>query len=173
MLQLLDKPPRIHKFPCKDALLDKPLKDALSELPSGIFTPAPGTLIHPLHDEMVFQITPDASLQVLHTPGHTEDSASFLFKNGEGTSLFTADTVLGQGTAVFTDLKALISSLERCIDRVQQAKPEQVLVKLFCGHGPAVDDGVKKMHEYIQHRLEREHQILQALENGKPQSIAE
>ncbi len=38
------------------------------------------------------------TLEAIHTPGHTEDSYSFLLKDGEGQYLFTGDTLLIRGT---------------------------------------------------------------------------
>lgn len=45
------------------------------------------------------------SLRCLKTPGHTADSISLVLCEGEK-GVFTGDTVLGQGTTVFTDLSA-------------------------------------------------------------------
>ena len=156
--------PKIHKFSCKtEASLDTDTLDILKHL-QGSFEPSPSGLTHELHDEQTFSVAEGATLKVIATPGHTEDSASFLLQAKDGTVLFTADTVLGQGTAVFTDLKALISSLEKSIAAVEKAAGgTQEKVKLFCGHGPVVEDGVAKMKEYIAHRLQREKQVLEAL----------
>jgi ribonuclease/clavin/mitogillin len=49
------------------------------------------------------------SLRCLKTPGHTADSISLVLCEGEK-GVFTGDTVLGQGTTVFTDLAACNSS---------------------------------------------------------------
>lgn len=43
------------------------------------------------------------SLRCLRTPGHTADSVSLVMCEGEK-GVFTGDTVLGQGTTIFTDL---------------------------------------------------------------------
>ena len=45
------------------------------------------------------------SLRCLRTPGHTADSVSLVMCEGEK-GVFTGDTILGQGTTVFTDLAA-------------------------------------------------------------------
>ena len=174
VIELLDKSPRIHKFPCKDTSLDKPIIDLLREKSLNAFDSAGDSYLYHLRDEQEFRIGPDASLRVLHTPGHTEDSASFLLLKNDETALFTADTVLGSGSAVFNDLRALIRSLERCIDIVRQSKQNQLPVRLFCGHGPVVEDGEIKMREYIEHRMQRERQVVQALQKAEiPQSAKE
>lgn len=127
-----------------------------------------------LKDGQTFQLASNSTLRVLHTPGHTEDSASFLLATKDITSLFTADTVLGQGTAVFVDLKALISSLERMIQESQQASANHDRgVQLLCGHGPVVKDGIAKMKQYIEHRMEREKQVLEALKKASHSQTAE
>jgi len=45
------------------------------------------------------------SVRCLRTPGHTADSVSLVMCEGEK-GVFTGDTVLGQGTTVFTDMSA-------------------------------------------------------------------
>lgn len=162
----LDRP-RIHKIPCNtDPTLDQPTLDVLKGFKD--------SSVAELQDGQTWQVADGANLTVFATPGHTEDSASFILETHQDTVLFTADTVLGQGTAVFADLKALISSLENCIDRVEKASGPDQKVKLFCGHGPVVEDGVKKMKEYIAHRLQREKQVLEALSKAdKPISAKE
>lgn len=44
--------------------------------------------------------------------------------------------------------------------------------RLYCGHGPVVDDAEEKIKFYIKHREERESQIMQALAaaQGRPLS---
>jgi ribonuclease/clavin/mitogillin len=138
------KPPRIHKFRCEEH--DEPIVASLGSSGAG-----PLRFIEDsqkLHPE----------LTVLHTPGHTTDSISILYR----TSLFSADTVLGQGTAVFEDLSSYIASLERAANFLEQESGGEK-VRLLPGHGPVVDDGVAKLREYIAHRLEREKQVVDVL----------
>ncbi|KAI9482795.1 MAG: lactamase, beta 2 [Benjaminiella poitrasii] len=92
-----------------------------------------------------------ATLRVLYTPGHTADHCTFWLE--EEQSLFTADCVLGQGTAVFDDLSEYIDGLQRLV----QLKPQ----RLYPGHGPLIDaNATAKIQSYIDHRLEREQQIM-------------
>lgn len=171
--------PRIHKFPCtRSPHLEKTLSEILEANAGSFERHSDASATFELKDGQHLTVPGDASsrLEGISTPGHTDDSASFLLAGGEGSVLFTADTVLGQGTAVFTDLKALLVSLDKCIQKVSSSKEGQTLkaVKLFCGHGPVVDDGVAKMKEYIQHRLQREIQVIEALQKaGKPMTARE
>jgi glyoxylase-like metal-dependent hydrolase (beta-lactamase superfamily II) len=80
--------------------------------------------------------------------------------------LFVADTVLGQGTAVFEDLAAYISSLRFLLSYGDQmATP---FTKLYPGHGPVVENGRQVIQDYIKHRMERETQIIQLLSSPPP-----
>lgn len=69
--------PRIHKFP----LMTTQLETILKSIPPDSFTPSPsGTAIHDLKEGQTFTLTPLAAkgetlpLEIIHTPGHTEDS---------------------------------------------------------------------------------------------------
>jgi endoribonuclease LACTB2 len=98
------------------------------------------------------------SLQVLHTPGHSPDSACFYLED-EGI-LFTGDTVLGGSTTAVQDLAAYMQSLRRL-----RALPN---LRAICpGHGPIMDKPVEWIDEYIEHREERERQIVGQLSNGE------
>jgi ribonuclease/clavin/mitogillin len=161
--------PTIHKFPCvENPHHDHQMLDILKGHAAYAEKP-----FEPLKDGQTFPLASNATLQVLSTPGHTEDSSSYLLKGTDAPLIFTADTVLGLGTAVFVDLKALITSLHRMIDEAQKLSIDGGEVKLFCGHGPIIDDGVAKMKEYIEHRMDRERQVLEALRKASAPQTAE
>jgi len=162
-------PPRIHKFPLPESHHDAVLDKLVSELRKGDYTPAPGG--KPFHDladgqTLIPSFLPpgsdprDWTLQVLHCPGHTIDSVSLIFPADR--SLFTGDAVLGQGTAVFEDLQAYLASLQKKLDARDQYDP------LYPGHGPVVPDGPQMIRLYIDHRLEREAQIVALLRTSPP-----
>lgn len=94
-----------------------------------------------------------ATLTAVHTPGHTVDHMVFVFE--EENALFTADNVLGQGTAVFEDLATYLASLDKM--------KELFGGRAYPGHGPVIEDGPAKIREYITHRQQREDQITQTL----------
>ncbi|KAK1457891.1 metallo-beta-lactamase superfamily protein [Colletotrichum cuscutae] len=103
------------------------------------------------------------SLTAVFTPGHTVDHMAFVLE--EEDAMFTADNVLGQGTAVFEDLTIYLNSLERM----------QSLFKgrAYPGHGPVIDNGPSKIQDYINHRKAREEQVIRTLRTARQGSNIE
>jgi glyoxylase-like metal-dependent hydrolase (beta-lactamase superfamily II) len=99
-------------------------------------------------------------LEVLHTPGYSSDHLCFFLE--EERVLFTGDMVLSGTTSVIAppdgDMKAYLTSLERLRKRR--------LSRICPGHGEVIDDPKGALAGYIEHRLEREAQILDALREG-------
>ena len=96
--------------------------------------------------------------RVLATPGHSPDHVSLVM----GKVCFTGDTVLGTGSVFIApgegSLSAYLDSLRRL---------REVDLEVFCpGHGPYVWDPRTKLDEYIEHRLDRERRLLEALADG-------
>ncbi|KAJ1027245.1 hypothetical protein NDA18_003254 [Ustilago nuda] len=166
--------PRIHKF--ADPESDPDLVKVLHGLPKGSFIPYDAekegnqSPLWPLQDASVVSVDGDAgassSLQVLYTPGHTADHICLLLK--EEKTLLTGDHVLGQGTTVFEDLTAYMSSLRKCSRALEELGPSVDATVagenlLYPGHGPVVDQGRKTLKQYLDHRLEREAQIVELL----------
>jgi len=101
-------------------------------------------------------------LQIVHTPGHTLGSVCIYMPQEK--ALFTGDTALGLGTVAISppphgDMGLYLQSLERL-------KTLDCAVMLP-GHGQAVHDVPAKLQEMIDHRHEREAQILKLLAKGK------
>ncbi|KAK7426325.1 hypothetical protein QQZ08_007226 [Neonectria magnoliae] len=94
-----------------------------------------------------------ASLTASHTPGHTADHFVFIMKEEE--AMFTADNVLGHGTAVFEDMTTYLRSLEKMRPMFKG--------RAYPGHGSVIDDGPAKITEYIVHRRQREDQVVKTL----------
>lgn len=97
-----------------------------------------------------------ATLTAAYTPGHTKDHVVFVLE--EEDAMFTADNVLGQGTAVFEDLVIYLQSLE-------EMKP-LFKGRVYPGHGPVIENGPAKIAEYIAHRRQREDQVIRTLKTG-------
>lgn len=101
--------------------------------------------------------TDGATLRAFHCPGHTTDHTAFILE--EEDAMFTADNVLGQGTAVFEDLTTYMKSLD--------SMSKQFKGRAYPGHGPVIEDGPAKILEYIKHRKQREQQVLDVLAQEK------
>jgi endoribonuclease LACTB2 len=108
-----------------------------------------------ISDGQQFQVE-GASLTAIHTPGHTVDHMVFLL--AEEDALFTADNVLGHGTAVFEDLGAYLASLDK-MRRLFRGRA-------YPGHGAVIEDGPGRIAEYIGHRQQREEQVMDSLKSA-------
>ncbi|KAF4892465.1 Lactamase-like protein nscB [Colletotrichum viniferum] len=97
------------------------------------------------------------SLTAVFTPGHTADHMAFVLE--EEDAMFTADNVLGQGTAVFEVLATYLNSLEKMRHLFKG--------RAYPGHGPVIDNGPSKIMEYINHRKTREEQVIRTLRSKR------
>lgn len=101
-----------------------------------------------------------ATLIAIHTPGHASDHLCYYLE--EDKALFTGDLILGGTTSVIPpddgDLGDYMASLRRL-----QALDVR---RIYPAHGPVIEDAPAKIQEYIDHRLMRERQILEALGEG-------
>lgn len=100
------------------------------------------------------------TLVAVHTPGHSSDH--LCLRVMETGVVLTGDHVLGRGTSMVAhpdgDMADYLASLRRLGDLEAPA--------LYPGHGPVVDDPAGTVAAYLAHRLERERQVLAALEAG-------
>ena len=171
-------PPRVHKFASPsaqaqtpdrwDALLDASLRAIAPEL----LAPPPAARalggspelrrVHGIAHGQEFTLTGEGEdedgargpvVRVVHTPGHTDDSICLVLPADR--ALFTADSVLGHGTAVFEDLAQYLASLQHLA--------ALGAATLYPGHGPVVENGAAVIQQYIAHRMEREAQLLEVL----------
>jgi len=104
----------------------------------------------------------DETLTVVHTPGHAPDHLCFWHEATR--TLFCGDLAV-KGTTVWIpanlqgDLGAYLVSLER----VLALRPARMLP----AHGPVIENPEELLRGYIEHRLEREQQIVNALCEGE------
>ena len=100
------------------------------------------------------------TLQAVHTPGHASDHLCYYLR--EEKALFTGDVILGGSTTVIPaedgDLGDYLASLRR----LQSLDVERI----YPAHGPVIENAPAKIREYIDHRMERERQIVAALADG-------
>ncbi len=103
------------------------------------------------------------SLEVLHTPGHTEDS--ICLRVAEFPAILTGDSILGRGTAVIADLGAYLKSLRRLMK-----EPDGTVA--LPGHGAELPDTATIAAEYLAHREDRLSQVRNALRTLGPDATA-
>ena len=209
-------PPKLHKYPIPTGSdgehataewnsLPKIVKE-VARYEERLFSPTfEGGLFHPLVDSQVFRVgspslgkSGQTLLKILHTPGHTVDSISIYIPADK--ALYTADTVLGHGTAVFEDLATYLASLNKMLkfgsgssssQSISPSTPQSsaddqetwvdhdgepidlAYVSLYPAHGQVVAQGRELISTYIKHRLEREAQILSVLKSEVPEEFRE
>lgn len=95
-----------------------------------------------------------SGITAVHTPGHTPDHLCFIL----GGVLFTGDHIMGGSSVVIEDAADYLNSLylvqELAVDRLEP------------GHGGPMDDAGAAITEYINHRLERERQLVAGVGDG-------
>lgn len=95
-----------------------------------------------------------SEITAVHTPGHTPDHLCFM---SDGV-LFTGDHIMGGSSVVIEDAADYLNSLylvqDLAVDRLEP------------GHGEPMDDAGRAIAEYINHRLERERQLIAAVNAG-------
>jgi glyoxylase-like metal-dependent hydrolase (beta-lactamase superfamily II) len=103
----------------------------------------------------------DDVLRAVHTPGHAPDHLCFW--HADSRTLFCGDLAI-KGATVYVpaspggDLVAYLASL----DRVLALDP----ARLLPAHGPVIDEPGRVLRAYVEHRREREAQILEVLGEG-------
>ena len=103
------------------------------------------------------------SLKAVHTPGHTSNHLCFLWE--EQKTLFSGDHIMGWSTTVIAppdgNMTAYIGHLESLLT--------MEIERLVPTHGPVIDDAQTFIKALIDHRLDREQQVISALESGQTQ----
>lgn len=111
-----------------------------------------------------------------HTPGHAQDHLVFWLE--EEQVLFSGDNVLGHGTTVFENLKDYVDSLRRMLGIIEsKVEGSPPVARTYPAHSHYVSDSHKLITQYIQHRTDRENEIVKVLsshhhENGLDQPLS-
>ena len=100
-------------------------------------------------------------LNVLHTPGH--ESGHCCFYESSDKVLFSGDNILGYGTAVIRPPDGNMTDYMKSLERLLEFNISLILP----GHGPMVGKPETKIREYIEHRIMREKQVIDALKQGR------
>jgi glyoxylase-like metal-dependent hydrolase (beta-lactamase superfamily II) len=103
----------------------------------------------------------DARLRIIHTPGHAPDHVCF-FDAGTR-DVFCGDLARFGGSIVIPASKG--GNLQHYLEslrRIRALGPRRLLP----GHGPIVDDPEALIDQYLEHRAQREDEIIAALRDG-------
>lgn len=104
-----------------------------------------------------------AGLEAISTPGHSADHVCF-FARADGIC-FVGDLLLGTGSGLVpprAEGGSLADYLES-LERVRDLGPSVLLP----GHGPAIEDPLEALSRYLNHRLDRERRLIEAIEAGE------
>jgi glyoxylase-like metal-dependent hydrolase (beta-lactamase superfamily II) len=100
------------------------------------------------------------TFECVYTPGHTSNHMCFALKEEE--ALFTGDHVMGWSTTVVTppdgDMAQYMASVRKLI-----ARDDRIL---YPTHGAPIADPKPFLRAYLEHRLDREAQILACIRDG-------
>jgi endoribonuclease LACTB2 len=100
-------------------------------------------------------------LKTLHTRGHARGLLAFY--DEEFGFLLSTDNVVGTGSVVIASPEGNMSEYFETLNRLKSLPN----LRFLCGsHGSAIYDAKQKIGEYIHHRQQREHQILQVFTSG-------
>jgi glyoxylase-like metal-dependent hydrolase (beta-lactamase superfamily II)/8-oxo-dGTP pyrophosphatase MutT (NUDIX family) len=126
-----------------------------------------------IEDGEVYHLQDEAGkifrLETLHTRGHAQGLLAFY--DAEFGFLISTDNVVGAGTVVIAEPEGNMRDYLQTLERLKNLPN----LKHLCGsHGSAIFDAGSKIEEYISHRLEREKQVIEAIESGAktPEEIA-
>ena len=100
------------------------------------------------------------TIEGVTTPGHTANHMAYALR--ENDALFTGDHVMGWSTSIVAPpdgaMSDYLASLAKLTTRSEQT--------YLPGHGPVIEDAVRFVNYYIQHRKAREDSILYRLSKG-------
>ena len=100
----------------------------------------------------------DARLVAVHTPGHASNHLCFELA---GTGLmFSGDHVMSGSTVVIAPPDGDMTRYFESLEKVRALRPARIAP----GHGDMIDDPAAVLDGYLRHRLEREAQVLGALQ---------
>jgi glyoxylase-like metal-dependent hydrolase (beta-lactamase superfamily II) len=103
----------------------------------------------------------DEDIVAVHTPGHAPDHLCFWHAGTR--TLFCGDLAVSGSTVwIPSTLQGDLAAYLRSLQRVRELGPDRMLP----AHGPVIEEPDRLLRTYIEHRLEREAQILEALRGG-------
>ena len=102
----------------------------------------------------------DWSVTCVYTPGHASNHMAFALN--EGKILFSGDHVMGWSTSIVSPPDGDMASYMESLDKLK-ARSDKVY---WPTHGPSIEEPLHYVDALIEHRLEREEQILICIESG-------
>ncbi len=107
----------------------------------------------------------DFTLRAIHTPGHASDHLCYLVE--EESLLLAGDHVMGGSTVVITPPDGDMVDYLNAVERLRRWEPP--LAAVAPAHGHLIDDPGTYLTYYIEHRAERERQVVDALNAAGPE----
>jgi len=97
-------------------------------------------------------------LEVFELPGHSPDHLAFV----SGAVAFTGDAVFAHSSVFVAPGRGSLSGYLAALEELAALGPELIAP----GHGPLIEDPVPRLRRQIDHRLERERRLIEALDSG-------
>jgi glyoxylase-like metal-dependent hydrolase (beta-lactamase superfamily II) len=104
----------------------------------------------------------DLDLEVVHTPGHAADHVCFW--NPASRELFCGDMMTAT-TTILVPPASRGGSLRAYLDSLRRLAALEPVVA-WPAHGPAIEQPVERIEEYLRHRAERRAQVEACLADG-------
>ncbi|ELZ48581.1 beta-lactamase [Halorubrum californiense DSM 19288] len=108
----------------------------------------------------------DTAVRVVDTPGHAPDHVGFAAGDPETgperSVLCCGDLAVAEGSVAVAAPEADLSAYVASLERVRDAGYDRLLP----GHGPAIDDPTATCDRLIDHRLDRERDVIAAIDGG-------
>ena len=101
------------------------------------------------------------TIDVIHTPGHTSNHMCYALR--EENTLFSGDHIMGWSTSVVSPPDGHMGDY---LDSLRRIKARH-FDKIWPTHGPCIEQVDEFVQAYIDHRLNREVQIMDALKTGQ------
>lgn len=103
------------------------------------------------------------TVEAIHTPGHTSNHMCYALH--EENVLFSGDHIMGWSTSVVSPPDGHMGDYLASLEKILARKFERIIPT----HGPVIEEPQVFVQAYIDHRLERERQICEALSDGLTQ----
>ena len=109
------------------------------------------------------------TLTPVFTPGHSPGHLCFI--DSRQRMLLAGDMISGFGSVGIFPPNGSVAQYIASLRRLLAFHEGEAFSAVLPGHGPVVPDAGAKIEEYIQHRLEREQQIIDALVEHGPLTV--